>query len=81
MRVDPELAYMQLQHLARWMMAQVGMPSMVVTAPEDGDDCWRIGPAGGACIGQGKSLAEAADNAMEHPQVPAIGEPLCENVE
>lgn len=66
----------KIEHLARWCMAQAGMPSLVINAPEDGDDMWRIYPFSHPAIGTGKSLAEAVNDAMNYPQVPAIGEPL-----
>ena len=78
-REDPELAYMQAKHLARHFMSSKGMPSLVINAPEGSDDQWRVYPSGCAAIGTGRTLAEALDQACEHPQVPPMNGPVGDN--
>lgn len=73
---DPMLAYMQAVHLARHFMGSKGAKSLVINAPEDSDDKWRVYPSGCAAIGDGRTLAEAIDNACDHPQVPPLGEQI-----
>lgn len=59
----------QIKDLATWMMASQGMLSLVINAPEDSDDHWRVYPSRHSrspllrCIGRGLTLEEAVDNA------------------
>jgi len=64
-----------IESLARQLMASKGMPSLVINAPEDDDDEWRVYPSGCPAIGSGRSLKDAVKNAFTHPQVRAMGEP------
>lgn len=58
-----------IKHIARTLMASKGMPSLVINAPEDDDDLWRIYPADQPAIGHGPTLEEAIEDAMTHPQM------------
>lgn len=73
---DPCLAMMQAEHLARWFMTLVGKPSLVINAPEDSDDMWRVYPSGFPAIGSGKTLADALDDACDYPGCPPLGKPI-----
>lgn len=65
----------QIKHIARTFMASKGMPSLVINAPEDGDDSWRVYPSGQPAIGIGRTLEEAVADAMTHPQMkPSMSE-------
>lgn len=55
----------QIEELAIWMMNEKGMPSLVINAPEDGDDIWRVYPSGHPAIGCGASLTSAVTVAHE----------------
>ncbi len=56
----------QIEELAVWTMAHEGMPSLVINAPEDDDDCWRVFPSGHAAVGIGATLARAVDAAHQN---------------
>ena len=55
----------QIEDLAVWLMGEKGMPSLVINAPEDREDQWRIYPSGHPAIGIGNSLSEAVSIAHD----------------
>ena len=57
-----------LKHISRKLMKSYGMPSLVINAPEDSEDMWRIYPSGRAAIGIGRTLEDAIEDAMNYFQ-------------
>lgn len=59
----------RIENIARFFMASMGMPSLVINAPEDDDDEWRVYPGDGPMVGKGPTLAAAIEDALTHPQL------------
>jgi hypothetical protein len=55
----------KIEQLAVWMMGSEGMPSLLINAPEDREDFWRVYPSKHPAIGVGKTLSEAVSIAHD----------------
>lgn len=62
----------KIEKLSIWMMERRALSSLVINAPEDDEDFWRVYPSGQPAIGRGKSLPEAISAAYESVFSPVV---------